>query len=159
MYAQECLSDHSGPKATHRIEMGSYILTLTFCRGVRSSLILLWVAFAFWLFSWIGCFMFLHFDCQSSGRAMYCLVCLLGLRFGLGLLQVRLKFEEHHHLTFLCPILRWHFSDLFGHHTSPNLFSPIFSSVSIVPCQPIPPKFRGWQFHPLNLAGGPQKTL
>ena len=27
------------------------------------------------------------------------------------------------------------------------------------PCQPTPPKFRGWQFHPLNLGGGPLKTL
>ena len=27
------------------------------------------------------------------------------------------------------------------------------------PCQPIPPKFRGWQFHPLSLGGGQQKTL
>ena len=29
----------------------------------------------------------------------------------------------------------------------------------LFPCQPTPPKFWGWHFHPLNLGGGPQKRL
>ena len=38
-------SDHSGPKVSNKIDMGIYILYLTFCLGVRFSPILLRVAF------------------------------------------------------------------------------------------------------------------
>ena len=34
-----------------------------------------------------------------------------------------------------------------------------FSRKFEIPCQPTPPEFGGWQFHPLNLRGGPQKTV
>ena len=81
------LSDHSGAKATNRIEMGIYILCLTFCLGVTMVCALL--RFSFELFSDMFFFLDWLFHVSSFWtvwvRVGPCIVWFLLL---LGLLQV-----------------------------------------------------------------------
>ena len=36
----------------------------------------------------------------------------------------------------------------------PVVLREAFCLITLLPCQPTPTKFRGWQIHPLNLGGG-----